>query len=60
MRRILYKVTISLDGYIAGPNGEIDWIINDPEIDFGSTATRFDTILVGRRTFEVMAKKLRN
>jgi dihydrofolate reductase len=45
---------MSLDGFIAGPNGEADWIIMDPEIDFQAMYSRFDTIVVGRRTFEVM------
>ncbi len=53
MRRIRYAVAMSLDAYIAGPNGEIDWIIMDPEIDFGEMFNGFDTILMGRRTFEV-------
>ena len=52
MRRICYSVAMSLDGYVAGPNGEADWIIMDPEIDFGELFSRFDTILMGRRTFE--------
>lgn len=52
MRRIRYSVAMSLDGYIAGPNGESDWIIMDPEIDFGALFHSFDTILMGRRTFE--------
>jgi dihydrofolate reductase len=52
MRRIRYQVAMSLDGYIAGPSGEADWIITDPEIDFGSLYAQFDTFLVGRRTFE--------
>ena len=56
MRRIRYAVAASLDGYIAGPNGEADWIIMDPEIDFGSFVQQFDTILLGRRTFETMAR----
>ena len=34
MRRIQYVVATSLDGYIAGPKGEADCIITDPEIDF--------------------------
>jgi dihydrofolate reductase len=54
MRRIRYMVAMSLDGYIAGPNGEADWIIMDPEIDFRALFEQFDTFLMGRRTFESM------
>ncbi len=54
MRRIRYAVAMSLDAYIAGPNGEYDWIISDPEIDFAEIFSRFDTLLVGRHTFEAM------
>lgn len=54
MRRIRYSVAMSLDGYIAGPQGEYDWIAADPEIDFGALFNRFDTLLVGRRTFETL------
>src|SRR5256885_7919757 len=54
MRRIRYAVAMSLDGYIAGPNGEADWIIMDPDIDFRALFAQFDTFLIGRRTFEVM------
>ena len=32
MRNIVYSVAMSLDGYIAGPNGEADWIVMDPEV----------------------------
>src|SRR5687768_1402440 len=53
-RRVRYGVAMSLDGFIAGPNGEADWIIMDPEIDFKATYSRFDTMLMGRRTFERM------
>ncbi len=56
MRRILYSVAMSLDGYIAGPKGEADWIIMDPEIDFRALFDQFDTVLIGRRTFEGMAR----
>ena len=52
MRRIRYAVAMSLDAYIAGPGGEVDWIIRDPEIDFGEIFRRYDTLVMGRRTFE--------
>jgi dihydrofolate reductase len=54
MRRVRYVVAMSLDGYIAGPNGEADWIIMDPDIDFRALFEQFDTFLLGRRTFETI------
>jgi dihydrofolate reductase len=45
---------MSLDGYIAGPNGEADWIVMDPEADFDGFWKEFDTLLMGRRTFTAM------
>lgn len=57
MRRIIYSVAMSLDGYIAGPNGEADWIVMDPDMNFGELYSRFDTVLMGRVTFEA-AKKM--
>lgn len=51
-RRIRYQVACSLDGYIAGPNGEYDWIVIDPEIDFEALYAEFDTFLMGRKTYE--------
>ena len=56
MRRVRYQVATSLDGYIAGPKGEADWIVMDPEIDFAGLFEQFDTFLLGRRTFEAMGR----
>ena len=55
-RPVRYAVAMSLDGFIAGPNGDADWIIMDPEIDFGAYWNQFDTLLMGRRTFEVVKR----
>ena len=52
MRRLRYSVASSLDGFIAGPNGEFDWIPMDPDIDFGAMFSRYDTLLMGRATYE--------
>ena len=55
MRKVRYNCAMSLDGYIAGPNDEFDWIAIDPDIDFDALFEQFDTYLLGRRTFEVTA-----
>jgi len=52
MRRVRYSVAMSLDGFIAGPKGEIDWIVMDPDIDFGALFEGFDTMLLGRKTYD--------
>lgn len=52
MRKIVYSVAMSLDGYLAGPNGEADWIVMDPDMDFSGMMTQFDTLIMGRRTFD--------
>lgn len=57
MRRVLYSVAMSLDGYIAGPDGGYDWIPEEPEIDWGRFLGRFDTVLMGRGTWEIVASE---
>jgi dihydrofolate reductase len=52
MPRIRYQVAVSLDGYIAGPKGDADWIIMHPGIDLDALSAQFDTFIMGRRTFD--------
>jgi dihydrofolate reductase len=54
MRRIRYQVACSLDGFIAGPGDDFDWIPHDPDVNFGALFAQFDTLLMGRRTYEVI------
>ena len=58
MSRIRYGVAMSLDGFIAGPNGESDWIVIDPELNFAEIWAQFDTALMGRRTYEAAIERL--
>ena len=53
-RRLRYGVAVSLDGFIAGPNGEFDWIVMDPSIDFAAIYKEYDTAVMGRKTYEVL------
>lgn len=52
MRRVRLSAAISLDGYIADPAGGFDWIVMDPEIDFDAMFKRYDTVLMGRKSYE--------
>jgi dihydrofolate reductase len=55
MRRVRYQVAVSLDGFIAGPKGDADWIVMDPAIDFEALYKEFDTAIMGRNTYDVAA-----
>jgi dihydrofolate reductase len=52
MRPVRCNVAASLDGLIAGPHGEYDWIPHEPLIDFEALFARVDTILLGRKSYE--------
>src|SRR3954466_7412366 len=54
-RRLRYQVAVSLDGFIAGPNGEYDWIVSDPSVDFAALFKEFDTAVMGRKTYDLVA-----
>jgi dihydrofolate reductase len=56
MRRVIYSMGVSLDGFIAGPDGEIGWSAPDEELHrFHNQQTReLDAHLCGRRLYEVM------
>ncbi len=56
MRKIISFMHVSLDGFVAGPNGELDWVKIDQEIfDYvGKRISEGDTALYGRVTYQMM------
>jgi dihydrofolate reductase len=52
-KRLRYHVAVSLDGFIARPDGSYDWLVSDPSIDFGALYKEFDAAVMGRKTYEV-------
>src|SRR5690348_16234723 len=57
MGKIITSTWVSLDGFIAGPNGEMDWVIVDEEMGKyeDDTVSESDTLLLGRVTYQSFA-----
>lgn len=53
MRKVILYIATSLDGYIAGPNGEIDWLFTEGEYGYDSFLSSIDTTVMGRKTYEL-------
>lgn len=54
MKQLRYNVAMSLDGFIAGPKGDYDWIPEDPGVDFEALFAEFDSFIMGRKTFDMV------
>src|SRR5438034_10532124 len=56
MRKLIYSMGVSLDGFIAGPDGEIDWSAPDEELHrfHNQQAREMGAHLYGRRLYETM------
>ena len=57
MRRIVMFNRVTADGYFAGPDGNLDWVVPDRDLDQAGAAgiPGTDTVLFGRRTYEMFA-----
>jgi dihydrofolate reductase len=51
-RLLRYSVAASLDGFITDADGGVDWIPMDPAIDFHAMFAQYDTLVMGRTTYE--------
>lgn len=56
MRKIILQVAVSLDGFIEGPNGEIDWCFTDQDYGLKDFFKQIDTLFMGRKTYELMLR----
>jgi len=56
MRRIVYGMAVSLDGFMEGPHGETDWMSYDASQDPDEYIKPFDAFLVGRKTYQAMRR----
>lgn len=52
MRKVILDLATSLDGFIEGANGEIDWCIMDDDMDFDGFLSTIDTIFYGRISYD--------
>ena len=52
-RKIILDLAVTLDGFIEGKNGEVDWCIMDAEMGFINFLNQIDTIFYGRKSYEL-------
>lgn len=52
-RRIILDLAVTLDGFIEGENGEVDWCIMDPDMGFTNFLNQVDTIFYGRKSYDL-------
>lgn len=57
MRKVIYSMSVSLDGYVETPDRKLDWVIVDEELHnfFNDQSREMGAFLYGRRTYELMA-----
>jgi dihydrofolate reductase len=56
MRMIVLNIALSLDGFIAGPKGEFDWLFTDQDYGLKEFFSRVDTALIGKKTYDLMMR----
>ncbi|WP_409417413.1 dihydrofolate reductase family protein [Flavobacterium sp. PS2] len=53
MKKVILDLAVTLDGFIEGPNGEVDWCIMDDDMDFDGFLSTIDTIFYGRVSYDM-------
>ena len=55
-RKLKLFFATSLDGFIAGPSGELDWLIEDQDYGYNEFVEGIDTLVMGRRTYDMISE----
>lgn len=56
MRKIIYNLAVTLDGFIEGPNGEFDWCFEDQDYGMTDFFHSIDTIFLGKASYELLLR----
>ncbi len=54
LRKLIYNAGVSADGFIAGPNGEFDWLFTDQDYGISGFMDEIDSTVMGRKTYEII------
>jgi dihydrofolate reductase len=60
VRKVIYNVGVSADGYIAGPEGEFDWLFTDQDYGISDFMREIDCTLMGRSSFDIIYEHDKN
>lgn len=52
-KKVILDLAVTLDGFIEGENGEVDWCTMDPDMEFTNFLNQIDTILYGRKSYDL-------
>jgi dihydrofolate reductase len=55
MRKLIYNAGVSADGFIAGPDGEFDWLFSDQDYGIAEFMSEIDCTVMGRKSYEIIA-----
>ena len=56
MKKVILNLAVTLDGFIEGPNGEVDWCILEDDMDFEGFVSDIDTIFYGKVSYDVWGR----
>lgn len=54
MSKVILFIACSADGYIAGPNEEIDWLFTDQDYGYNDFIKQVDVVIMGRKTYDLV------